>query len=280
MRRIGVHTSIAGGLHLSLERAHELGCTTLQIFSHNPRGWAVVRRGEDEIAAFKELREKYDLSPVVIHTSYLINLAARDHGLLMKSIDMTVKEMGTADEIGADFVVLHTGSASGADPNEARSKAAACLREVTGRGQWRAGLLLENTAGERGDITSRISELAGIIEAVPGNLISGICIDSCHAYSAGYEVSSDMGMKSLFNEIESCLGREKLKILHINDCKGALGSGRDRHEHIGKGAIGTEGFRRFLNHPYLADIPIILETPKKTDEDDPRNIKAIRDILF
>lgn len=279
MRRIGVHTSIAGGIHLSLERAHELGCTTLQIFSHNPRGWAVGRRTGDEIQAFRELRDRYDLAPVVVHTSYLINLASRDSNLLMKSIRMTVKEMDLADEIGADYVVLHTGSASGDDPGDARRKAAACLREVSGSGSWKAGLLLENTAGERGDITSRIRDLAEIMDAVPGELIAGICLDTCHAYSAGYDISSGKGIRSLFDEIESGPGREKLKVLHVNDCKGTLGSGRDRHEHIGEGAIGIKGFARLLNHPYVADIPLILETPKKTEEDDPRNLRTIMELL-
>ena len=149
MRRIGFHTSIAGGLHKSLERTRELGCNTLQIFSHNPRGWGVKRRGPDEASAFRELRRKYDIGPVYVHCSYLINLASMDRNLQKRSVDMVVTEMEIADQIGADYVVLHTGSASGDLPDRARKRAAACLREISGRGTWKAGLLLENTAREK-----------------------------------------------------------------------------------------------------------------------------------
>src|SRR5512134_3221295 len=158
--RLGVHTSIAGGLSLSLERARELGCNTMQIFSHNPRGWALPDRSPGEAACFRELREKYSISPVYIHTSYLINLASPNRELREKSINMVVEEMNIADFLGAEFVVLHTGSASGDDPASARERAVSSLIEVSGRGKWDAGLLLENTAGERGDITSGIGELA------------------------------------------------------------------------------------------------------------------------
>jgi deoxyribonuclease-4 len=149
MRRVGVHTSIAGGLHRSLERAQALGCNTLQIFSHNPRGWTLTERDPEETRAFRELKKQYDISPVFIHT-------AKERSLVRKSIDMVVNEMKIADKIGADYVVLHTGSASGEDPGVARKRATACLAEVSERGKWRTGLLLENTAGERGDITSKI----------------------------------------------------------------------------------------------------------------------------
>src|SRR5512135_623355 len=145
MRRLGVHTSIAGGLHLSLERAKELGCNTMQIFSHNPRGWALSARGQDEIALFRGLAEINSIAPVIIHTSYLINLASANRELLKKSMDMVIRELDIADSIGAEYVVLHTGSASGDDPKIARRRASAALREVSHSGKWRAGLLLENT---------------------------------------------------------------------------------------------------------------------------------------
>ena len=168
-RRIGVHTSIAGGLHLSLERARELGCNTIQIFSHNPRGWEIKRKGPEEISGFLEARRKYDISPVFIHTSYLINLASGNPSLAARSVDMVLQELDIADSVGAEYVVLHTGSASGEDPVVARKRAITCLKEIAGRGEWQAGLLLENTAGERGDITSKINEISEIMEKVPGD---------------------------------------------------------------------------------------------------------------
>lgn len=279
LRRLGVHTSIAGGLHLGLERALELGCNTMQIFSHNPRGWAVKRRQPEEISAFIEVRRKYDISPIFIHTSYLINLASGDSSLAAKSMDMVLHEMDMADSVGAEYVVLHTGSASGEDAGVARKRAIGCLTDIAKRGQWQAGLLLENTAGERGDITSRISEISEIMEKVPGELIAGICIDTCHAYSAGYDIGADAGIELLSDEINKYIGWEKISLLHLNDAKGPLGAGIDRHAHIGQGNIGLMGLRSFLAHPAFSDIPMVLETPKKSPDDDLKNLRMVRRLL-
>ena len=278
-RRLGVHTSIAGGLQMSLERARELGCNTMQIFSHNPRGWEVKNKGTEELAVFSETRQKYDISPVFVHTSYLINLASGNPALARRSMDMVVHELDIADSIGAEYVVLHTGSASGEDAGIARKRAIACLSEVAKQGQWQAGLLLENTAGERGDITSRIEELSEIMEKVSGRLIAGICIDTCHAFSAGYDIGSDDGIELLSDEIRKYIGKEKIRLLHLNDAKGALGSGLDRHEHIGQGKIGIKGIRTLLNHQVFSDVSIVLETPKKSPDDDLENLKIVRKLL-
>jgi deoxyribonuclease-4 len=276
MRRVGVHTSIAGGLSCSLERARELGATTLQIFSHNPRGWIVKKRDPADITAFKRLRRSYNISPVVIHTSYLINLATKESGLAEKSVEMLVQEMHIADEIGAEYVVLHTGSAAGDYPAAARKRAIAQLSEVAGRCTWMAGLLLENTAGHRGDMTSRFEELAEIMEEVSGRLIKGICIDTCHAFAAGYDLRSENSINAMSKEINASVGKNRVRLIHLNDAKGRFGSGVDRHEHIGRGKIGKKGLRIFLNHPSFSRVPIILETPKKTEKDDRQNLKRVR----
>ncbi len=201
MRGLGVHTSIAGGLHLSLERARELGCDTVQIFSHNPRGWALPARGEDEIALFKSLAERYAIAPVFVHTSYLINIASANSELLKKSMNMLIEELNIADSIGAGFVVAHTGSAAGDDPRIARKRVSALLREVSKRGSWRSGLLLENTAGERGDIGCSIKEISEILQDVSAGLIAGVCLDTCHAFAAGYNLISVEGIDSLAGDI-------------------------------------------------------------------------------
>ena len=216
MRRLGVHTSIAGGLHLSLERAHALGCTALQIFSHNPRGWAVKTIPEEDAVRFRTLRAKFDISPVVIHTSYLINLASRDSLLLKKSLDLLVTEMDRADTIGADYVILHTGSASGDDERMARQRAIAALNSISNEKQWNAGLLIENTAGERGDISSAMPDLSEILAGVRGTLIAGVCIDTCHAFAAGYALNGERGMQRMADEIERFVGAGKVKLIHLN----------------------------------------------------------------
>jgi deoxyribonuclease-4 len=275
-RRIGVHVSIAGGIDKGLERAKELGCTTVQMFSHNPRGWRIGIRGAEEIARFRELKHALDISPVFIHTSYLINLASPRQDLSERSAAMVIEELNIADQINAEYVVLHTGSASGDDPASARRRASEVLKQIAGGGRWKAGLLLENTAGERGDITSHVHELAEIIDLVRPGLIAGICLDTCHAFSAGYDISTAEGVNALAGEIGRYCGRDMLRLVHLNDSKKPIGSGVDRHEHIGEGTIGKKSIRKFVNHPFFTGIPLVLETPKISGEDDRRNLKTVR----
>lgn len=278
-RRIGVHVSIAGGLDKCLERARELGCSTVQLFSHNPRGWGIGSRASLEITRFRRLKKEFDIRPVFIHTSYLINLASAQRDLLRKSIEMIRIELDIADQIDAEYVVLHTGSASSDPPAVARARAVEALKQVAEQGRWKAGLLLENTAGERGDITSRIADIAGIMEKVTPGLISGICLDTCHAYAAGYDISSEEGIGDLSQEIDQYISFEHLRLIHFNDSKKAMSSGVDRHEHIGEGTIGRTGLKKFLRHPSFHNIPLILETPKKSDEDDERNLRNVRELM-
>lgn len=278
-RRLGVHTSIAGGVHLSLERARELGCNTMQIFSHNPRQWVAQRIPKDAVEQFERLREDYAIDPVFVHTSYLINLAALSSDILDRSIQLLAHEMDLADALGADYVVLHTGSASRDSVENARKRAIGALRIVAGLKQWKARLLLENTAGERGDISSRIEDLAEIIRQTDSPLIAGVCIDTCHAFAAGYDISSEEGLSELVKGVERWLGIDSVKLIHLNDSKKGCNSHVDRHEHIGQGGIGEEGLARLINHPAFRNIPLILETPKKSEEDDLRNLKVVRDLL-
>jgi deoxyribonuclease-4 len=276
MRRLGVHTSIAGGIHLSLERARELGCNTVQLFSHNPRSWLVHEIPVGSVAKFRELKEVYDISPIFIHTSYLINLAAVSGEIREKSVLLLIREMDIADSLDADYVVLHTGSSSQDGAEAGRRRAVEALRAVSRVKSWRTKLLLENTAGERGDISSRIGDLADIADGTDSQLIGGICLDTCHAFQAGYEISKEEGVATIAAEIERLFGPDTVKLVHLNDSKRDFNSRVDRHEHIGAGGIGEEGLRRFISHPAFSKIPLILETPKKSEDDDPRNLKAVR----
>ncbi len=278
-RRLGIHTSIAGGAHLSLERAKDLGCNTMQIFSHNPRQWAVFDIPVESAAAFRKLRRTYNVQPVFIHTSYLINLAAGEPGILNKSIELLKRELDLADILEAEYVIVHTGSASGDSAIEARRRAVEALRIISGEQRWKAGILLENTAGERGDITSRITDLAEIIEKARSPLIAGITVDTCHAFAAGYDIQHTEGLSALIDETQSRIGLNKVKLIHLNDAKKGLNSRVDRHWHIGQGEIGLKGLREFINHPAFENVPLILETPKKSEEDDPRNLNIARRLL-
>jgi deoxyribonuclease-4 len=228
---------------------------------------------------FKELRKAYDINPVFIHCSYLINLASPSSDIRERSVTLLTQEMDLADALDADYVVLHSGSASQVAEAAARKTAIAALREVSKKRHGRANLLLENTAGERGDITSRMKDLAEIIDEAESPLISGVTIDTCHAFQAGYELSSREGLIGMIKEIRASMGLERIKLIHLNDSKKSFHSRVDRHEHIGSGSIGQRGLQTFINHPSLMNIPLILETPKKGDDDDMRNLAVVRKLI-
>ena len=275
---MGVHTSIAGGVSRSIERAAQLGCNTIQIFSHSPRQWKKTRIPAAEVNQFAELRQKYKIRPVFVHASYLINLASLSSVVVKKSIDLLSYEMANADLIGAEYVVLHTGSASGEDEKRAREKAAKALqRSINEKGK--ASIILENTAGQRGDITSSIHALADIMDICNSDRIAGICIDTCHAFASGYNIAAREGLNTLVNEIKKYIGIDKLKLIHLNDSKKPLESGVDRHEHIGRGSIGIEGFRNILSDRRIKNVPIILETPKDDEDDDRKNLETVFALL-
>ncbi len=273
-----MHTSIAGGISRSIERAAHLDCNTIQIFSHSPRQWKKTRIPSAEVNQFVELRQKYDISPVFVHASYLINLASLSSVVVKKSMDLLSYEMENADMIGAEYVVLHTGSARGEDEKKAREKAAMALKRSINK-KGRASIILENTAGQRGDITSSIHALADIMDMCNNDRIAGICIDTCHAFASGYDIAAGEGLNTLVNEIKKYMGIDKLKLIHLNDSKKPLESGVDRHEHIGRGSIGIEGFRNILSDRSITNVPIILETPKDDEDDDRKNLETVFALL-
>lgn len=251
----------------------------MQIFSHNPRQWKQTVIPKEEIERFICLREEHDIRPVFIHASYLINLASRSREVLGKSIDLLSYELQCADALGVEYVVLHTGSARGDDENEARKRAVGSLARAVSGGKYHTSILLENTAGERGDITSSVRALAAIIDACHCGGMGGICIDTCHAFTSGYQLTSPAGLEKLVAEIDTYIGLKNLRLIHFNDSKKPFNSGVDRHEHIGEGYIGLNGFRNFLSDKRIATVPLILETPKRTDEDDRRNMRTVYKML-
>lgn len=279
MRRLGVHISIAGGLHLSLERAKALGCNAMQIFSHNPRGWGGKKINKDEAEQFKRFSDAFDIRPVFIHSSYLINLASPNNETRRKSIEMLSHELCMADLLGVDYVVLHPGKAVGQKIRAAVRKASDALSTVYKKTDCRAGILLENTAGQKGDISSSVSLISEIIENSPQDIIKGICLDTCHAYAAGYDITNTEGLDKLKEEIMKYLSPLKVELIHLNDSRKGLSSGVDRHQHIGKGHIGLSGFKELLFFPLFKNMPLILETPKESEGDDYRNLKRVRKIL-
>ncbi|MEC4685635.1 MAG: deoxyribonuclease IV [Nitrospirota bacterium] len=274
-----MHTSIANGIHLSLKRAKALCCSTVQIFSHNPRIWATKKINNEEIENFRELKTVLDIRPVFIHSSYLINLASPDREVRKKSINLLSHEIQTAHLLRADYIVLHPGKAVGRDIKEAIGRASEALSLSYKNTDGGVGILLENTAGQKGDISSTIPMISEIIENTPPGCVQGLCFDTCHAYAARYDITKMEGLERLKGEIIKYISPLKVELIHLNDSKKGFASGVDRHEHIGEGTIGLSGLERFLSFPFFNAVPLILETPKKSDDDDWKNLEKVRELL-
>jgi deoxyribonuclease-4 len=277
--RIGIHTSISGSLEKAALKAAELGANTFQIFSTSPRQWKPSIPDPAQIRLLQKARDKHDLYPLAIHDNYLINLASCDEALRAKSVDSFRGELTRALTIGAEYVVAHPGNCKGHSVEQGITAVVRSLVEAC-RDLDTAGLtvLLENTAGSGAALGSRFEELKLIKQYAAHfcDLKIGYCIDTCHCLVSGYDVSTEHGLRATVAEIESILGLENVRVIHSNDSKGALNSHLDRHAHIGDGCIGTEGFRRILNHPKLRNKAFILETPVDEEGDDARNVARLK----
>jgi deoxyribonuclease IV len=296
--RIGIHTSIAGSIAGALDIACKLGCNALQIFSASPRMWPRIgsRILDSDAAQFRDKRAALGLGPLVIHANYLINLASSDPVMRVRSIQAFHDEMLRAVALGADFLVVHPGSSRGNPPAEAIRDVAQAIRQAArgvrlcakfdDRRDCRLRLLLENTSGMGAAIGSRFEELKAIIDGAP-DLPLGVCLDTAHAFHAGYDIRSEAGLSQTIAALDHAVGLARVPVLHVNDSKTEFGSRVDRHEHIGRGKIGREAFRRILNHPSLsanlsAGRPgraFLLETPIDAPGDDRRNVRCLWELV-
>jgi deoxyribonuclease-4 len=275
--RVGVHTSIAGGVENAAHHAKKIGCDTFQMFSANPRGWRTLDPTPEECDAFRAWRRKCALSPVVIHDNYLINLASGDPFIRGRSIAAFRRELERAVALGADYLVTHPGSAKGASATQAINTCINSLREAA-KGLQLDGLtiLIENTAGQGSVIGRTFEEVAQIIAGAKEDLPMGACIDTAHSFEAGYAIHTGDGLRQAVKQLDKTVGLKNVRVIHANDSKTAFGSHADRHEHIGKGQIGVEGFRRIVQHPSLRNLPFICETPIDRPGDDKRNLRMMR----
>jgi deoxyribonuclease-4 len=275
--RIGIHTSIAGDLTGALEIAHGLGANALQIFSTSPRMWprSNSRIADVDTKRFRDRRAELKLGPLAVHANYLINLASPSPVLRAQSVQAFHQEIVRALALGADFLIVHPGSALGGARDESLSVVAQSLRQAS-RGLKFGDLqiLLENTAGQGTCVGCEFTELRRILDACP-DLPLGVCIDTAHLFATGWDIRTAKGMDHTLDQIDSVIGLVRVPVFHTNDSKVALGSRLDRHEHIGKGKIGREGFRLLLNHPRLAGKTFLLETPVDKPGDDKRNVAAL-----
>ncbi len=276
--RLGMHTSIAGGLHQAIKTASDLGSDTLQIFSRNPRGWLARKLSTAEIEQFIQARAATDLTPLVIHACYLINLAAQNQAIWQKSLTTFRDELVRACTIGADYLVVHPGCATGASTEAGIVACAKALKQACKELPLaNLMILLENTAGQGSSIGCSFVQLREILDLCP-ELPLGICLDTAHCYAAGYDITTPIGFDKTWQEICHTITIEKIKLIHCNDSKVALGSRVDRHWHIGEGQIGVKGFELILSNPVLRTIPFILETPIDKIHDDKWNFARLREI--
>lgn len=277
--RIGIHTSIAGALENAALQAAELGANTFQIFSASPRSWSFSGVDKEAAQQLRRTREKLDLRPLVVHDNYLINLAASDKVIRRKSIAAFRAEIDRALAIGADYLVMHPGSHKGQSIEQAIEIFVASL-SAAAKGVKLDGLtiLLENTAGAGATIGRTFEELRELHDRLmrEADIKVGYCLDTAHCLASGYDVSSEVGLEGTIASASSVLGLSRIPVIHTNDSKAPLASHVDRHENIGKGYIGKEGFRRILHHPKLRGKAFILETPIDKPGDDRRNLDALK----
>ncbi len=278
-RRIGIHTSTAGGVETSAERAWRLGCNTLQIFSSSPRMWRPFDISAAQCEAMLRLRQQYDLKPLVIHANYLINVAGTDPEMLEKSVNALRAEMERAISIQAEYVVLHPGSFRSCTREQGIANACAAIsRASDGLNMEQNGLtlLIENTAGAEFSLGSSFESVAELIAALRAHVPVASCIDTCHTHVKGYDIVSEAGYEETMRNLDATVGLANVRVWHCNDAKAACGSKLDRHDSIGKGTIGAEPFRRLLHDPRHAHAAFILETPVDEPFDDLHNVEALK----
>ena len=255
--------SVAGGLPFAIARAQIHRCETLQIFSKNASQWRARPLPPAEIAAFKAAARETGISPIVAHASYLINLATTSETLRAQSIAALGEEVDRAEALGLLGVVLHPGARLAAPVDQALSLISSALTEVLkARPRGRTMILLEHTAGQGSTMGASFGEIAAMIDGVKSRRRLGVCLDTCHLLASGYDLCTEEGYRATFDEFESLIGLDRLKVFHLNDSKKPCMSRVDRHEHIGKGCIGLEPFRRLVNDPRFDHLPMILETEK------------------
>lgn len=281
-RRIGIHTSIAGGVENAAERAYRLGCNAFQIFSTSPRQWQPYDLTKPQCDQMNQLRKKYDLKPLVIHSNYLINLASTTEEFLAKSVEAFRGELQRALDLCAEYLVLHPGSFRGASREEGLKRVAACIA-VACRGLDLAKggltLLIENTAGAEFSLGGSFEQVAEVLYLLQDVIPVAACMDTCHIHVAGYDIVSPEKMENTLRHLDSTVGLKNVRVWHCNDAKAAFGSKLDRHQHIGQGTIGLAPFRRLLNDKRLSHAAFIAETPIDQPGDDRRNVEALKKLV-
>jgi deoxyribonuclease-4 len=281
--KIGFHVSIAGGISNSVDNAGEIGCTAFQIFSRNPRGWAAKALDDVDVALFKNKLSASGIKKdsVVVHMPYLPNLSGPPGELYEKSARTLAEELQRCSYLGIRYLVVHLGSHMGKGSDSGISQLSRAIANATHllndpQDRNSVTILLENNAGQKNSIGATFEELQTILGKVRGSGGDvGICLDTCHLFASGYDVRSCDNVEDTLETFDDVVGLRELKVVHLNDSKGKLGSNLDRHQHIGLGEIGLEGIAAFLNHAKIRNLPFIMETPIDDVRGDEENLKAV-----
>jgi deoxyribonuclease-4 len=281
-KRIGVHLGTAGGASNAVERAREIGANTFQIFSSSPRMWRAPKVDPKQALRMRELRVALDVGPLVIHTSYLVNVCSQTDEVRQKSIVAFRGEIERALAFGADYLVLHPGSWKGLSRDEGLKLAADSIaRAIDGLPWQETGfhILIENTAGAEFSLGGSFEQVAELVERLRASAPVGVCLDICHTHVAGYDIVSPEGYAETMRQAGATVGFDAVRVWHCNDAKAARGSKLDRHEQIGQGTIGIEPFRRLLNDDRFAHAAFIAETPVDQPGDEERNVRVLKSLV-
>ena len=279
--RVGFHVSIAGGISNSVNNAKKIGCTAFQIFSRNPRGWAAKPVPHDEVQLFRNklAASGIEKSSVVVHMPYLPNLSGPEGEFYEKSVQTLTEEVHRCKTLELPYLVIHLGSHMGRGSNSGIDQLVKAINSACSKCGSGLAVLLENSAGQKNSVGSTFEELRLILDRLGNSKEIGVCIDTCHLFASGYDLRTKADVEILFNKFKDIVGLKELKIVHLNDSKGRLGSNLDRHEHIGLGSIGIEGIAAFLNLREIQPLPIIMETPIDKRRGDEQNLKVVLDIV-
>jgi len=281
-KRIGVHLATAGGASNAVERAREIGANTFQFFSSSPRMWRAPKVDPAQAERMRDLRAKLEVGPLVIHTSYLVNVCSQTVDIRTKSVSAFRGEIERALQWGAEYLVLHPGSWKGLSREEGLRLAAESIKKAIDGLAWEGTgfhILIENTAGAEFSLGGSFEQVAELVERLKAHAPVGVCLDTCHTHVAGYDIVSPDGYEKTMELVATMIGIEQVRVWHCNDAKAERGSKLDRHEHIGQGYIGIEPFRRLLNDERFAHASFIAETPVDEPGDEERNVRVLKSLV-
>ena len=274
--KVGVHVSISKSFDTAVDNAKTLGCDTFQIFTRNPRGWKFSGLDAEEVENFKKKLKESSIYPPIDHMPYLPNLSCPVDEMYEKSVSTFVAEVDRCVKLGIPYLVTHLGSHLGAGREVGLKRISNALNQAVKRARGDFQICLENMAGTTNSMGSKFEEVKEIFDSVKNKERVGICFDTCHAYAAGYDLHVEKAVEKTLAKFDEIVGLELLRVVHLNDSENGLGSGLDRHEHIGMGYIGTSGFKAFLHHKAVRDLPLILETPHDERRDHIGDMEVVR----